>query len=429
MATFKTVKGFRDFYPEDCAIRNFIFDTWRSVARRYGFVEYEGPVLESTDLFRKKSGDEITGQLFCFEDKAKRELSMRPEVTPSLARMATARQRDYKKPLKWFQIGSCFRYEEPQEGRTREFIQFNADILGDASPAADAELIALSIDVARAFGLKKEDFIIRLSNRQIWTTFLADRNIAEEHTGTFLQIIDKIERTKPEDTATKLEAIGLSYGEVRAFMDTTDDSHPAFAELKAALEARGLWSFIKIDATIVRGLAYYTGTVFEVFDLQHDLRAVAGGGRYDKLCALMTDGSVDMPAAGFAMGDVVLGLLLKKTPGAQFKLTEALLAASSIDAYIVVADEAQRSNALATLQTLRDAGHRVDTSFGPTKVGKQFQAAEERKARLAIVFGSEYPQVVVKNLIARSQTEVPAADLIANVQATLASEPHGILLA
>jgi len=429
MASFKTVKGFRDFYPEDCAIRNFIFDTWRSVARRYGFVEYEGPVLESTDLFRKKSGDEITGQLFCFEDKAKRELSMRPEVTPSLARMATARQRDYKKPLKWFQIGSCFRYEEPQEGRTREFIQFNADILGDASPAADAELIALSIDVARAFGLKKEDFIIRLSNRQIWTTFLADRNIAEEHTGTFLQIIDKIERTKPEDTATKLEAIGLSYGEVRAFMDTTDDSHPAFAELKAALEARGLWSFIKIDASIVRGLAYYTGTVFEVFDLQHDLRAVAGGGRYDKLCALMTDGSVDMPAAGFAMGDVVLGLLLKKTPGAQMKLTEALLAASSIDAYIVVADEAQRSNALATLQTLRDAGHRVDTSFGQTKVGKQFQAAEERKARLAIVFGSEYPQVVVKNLIARSQTEVPAADLISTVQATLATEPHGILLA
>ncbi len=429
MASFKTVKGFRDFYPEDCAIRNFIFDTWRSVARRYGFVEYEGPVLESTDLFRKKSGDEITGQLFCFEDKAKRELSMRPEVTPSLARMATARQRDYKKPLKWFQIGSCFRYEEPQEGRTREFIQFNADILGDASPAADAELIALSIDVARAFGLKKEDFIIRLSNRQIWTTFLADRNISEEHTGTFLQIIDKIERTKPEDTATKLEAIGLSFGEVRAFMDTTDDSHPAFAELKAALEARGLWSFIKIDATIVRGLAYYTGTVFEVFDLQHDLRAVAGGGRYDKLCALMTDGSVDMPAAGFAMGDVVLGLLLKKTPGAQMKLTEALLAASSIDAYIVVADEAQRSNALATLQTLRDAGHRVDTSFGQTKVGKQFQAAEERKARLAIVFGSEYPQVVVKNLIARSQTEVPATDLISTIQATLATEPHGILLA
>ncbi|MCP5558057.1 MAG: histidine--tRNA ligase [Verrucomicrobiaceae bacterium] len=429
MATFKTVKGFRDFYPEDCAIRNFIFDTWRSVARRYGFVEYEGPALESTDLFRKKSGDEITGQLFCFEDKAKRELSMRPEVTPSLARMATARQRDYKKPLKWFQIGSCFRYEEPQEGRTREFIQFNADILGDASPAADAELIALSIDVARAFGLKKEDFIIRLSNRQIWTTFLADRNIAEEHTSTFLQIIDKIERTKPEDTATKLEAIGLSYGDVRAFMDTTDDSHPAFAELKAALEARGLWSFIKIDASIVRGLAYYTGTVFEVFDLQHDLRAVAGGGRYDKLCALMTDGSVDMPAAGFAMGDVVLGLLLKKTPGAQFKLTEALLAASSIDAYIVVADEAQRGNALATLQALRDAGHRVDTSFGQTKVGKQFQAAEERKARLAIVFGSEYPQVVVKNLIARSQVEVPAADLIGHIQATLATAPHGILLA
>ncbi|MCW0218590.1 MAG: ATP phosphoribosyltransferase regulatory subunit, partial [Prosthecobacter sp.] len=293
MASFRTVKGFRDFFPEECALRNYIFDTWRSVSRRYGFVEYEAPVVESTDLYRKKSGDEITSQLFCFSDKAEREISLRPEVTPSLARMATTRHRDFKKPMKWFQIGSCFRYEEPQEGRTREFIQFNADILGDASQGTDAELIALAIDVMLAFGIKGEDFAIRLSNRQIWTDFLTSKNIAEEHASAFLQIIDKIERAKPEETSKKLEAIGLTLDEVRSFMTATDGDHPAFAALRADLGARGLWDYVKIDASIVRGLAYYTGTVFEVFDLKHGLRAVAGGGRYDKLCSLMSNGSVD----------------------------------------------------------------------------------------------------------------------------------------
>jgi histidyl-tRNA synthetase len=336
---------------------------------------------------------------------------MRPEVTPSLARLAAARQRDYKKPLKWFQIGSCFRYEEPQEGRTREFIQFNADILGDASPGTDAELVALAIDTMLEFGVSTEDFAIRLSNREIWTTFLTDKNIPADQTSPFLQIIDKIERAKPEDTAKKLEAIGLTLGEVRAFMDSANEDHPAFADLRANLTARGLWSFVRIDASIVRGLAYYTGTVFEVFDLKHGLRAVAGGGRYDKLCALMSDGKADMPAAGFAMGDVVLGILLDKTPGAQSKLTTALQDALSIDATLVIADEAQRPHALAALQSLRARDLRIDYAFAPAKVGKQFQSAEDRKARYAVVFGTEYPTLILKDLIARTQEEIPADSL------------------
>lgn len=410
-------------------MRNYIFETWRAVSRRYGFMEYEAPVLEHTDLYRKKSGDEITGQLFCFEDKAQREVSLRPEVTPSLARMATTRHRDFRKPLKWFQMGSCFRYEEPQEGRTREFIQFNADILGDASDGADAELIAMAIDVMREFGIGEEDFVIRLSNRQIWTTYLAERSIDAEHTSTFLQIIDKIERAKPEDTAKKLEAIGLTLADVRAFMEATDGNHPAFASLRENLTARGMWQFVKIDASIVRGLAYYTGTVFEVFDLKHDLRAVAGGGRYDKLCALMSDGSVDMPSAGFAMGDVVLGLLLKKTPGAQFRIMDYMAAQFGVDAYVIVADEPQRSHALAAVQALRQANLRVEYSFGPQKVGKGFQAAEAAKARCALIFGNEYPQVAVKDLVNRQQTMVEAGDLIANVLALVKSPEQGPLIA
>ncbi len=429
MAAFRTVKGFRDFFPEECAMRNYIFETWRRVSRRYGFMEYEGPVLESTDLYRRKSGDEITSQLFCFQDKAEREVALRPEVTPSLARMATARQRDFRKPLKWFQIGSCFRYEEPQEGRTREFIQFNADILGDASDGADAELIAMAVDVMREFGLDTGDFIIRLSNRQIWTQYLAERQVKDEHAATFLQIIDKIERAKPEETAAKLAAIGLSHEDVKAFMAGTNEDHPAFAGLRANLTARGLWSFVKIDASIVRGLAYYTGAVFEVFDLKHDLRAVAGGGRYDKLCALMSENAVDMPAAGFAMGDVVLGLLLKKTPGAQFRIMDYMAATFGLDAYVIVADEAQRGNALATVQALRGAGIRVEYSFGPQKVNKGFQAAEAGKARCAVIFGNEFPQVAVKDLANRQQTMVDSAALVEHLAALLKTPALGPLIA
>jgi histidyl-tRNA synthetase len=428
MASLRTVKGFRDFFPEECAMRNYIFDTWRSLARRYGFVEYEAPVVETTDLYRKKSGDEITSQLFCFKDKADREISLRPEVTPSLARMATTRHRDFKKPMKWFQIGSCFRYEEPQEGRTREFIQFNADILGDASSGTDAELIALSIDIMLAFGIQGEDFAIRLSNRELWTQYLEDQNVPAEHTATFLQIVDKIERAKPEETAIKLAAIGLTLENVRAFMVAADENHPAFAALRADLTARGLWKFVRIDASIVRGLAYYTGTVFEVFDLKHGLRAVAGGGRYDKLCALMSDGSVDMPAAGFAMGDVVLGILLSKTPSAQFAITEYLNAQQGVDAYVVIADEAQRPHALAAVQALRVAGIRLDYSMAPQKVGKQFQAAESQKARFAIVFGAEYPEVQMKNLISREQSLIAADILVSAVVEALKLPVVGPLL-
>ena len=429
MAAFKTVKGFRDFFPEDIALRNFIFETWRKVARRYGFVEYEAPFVESTDLYRRKSGDEIVNQLFCFKDKAEREISLRPEVTPSLARMAAARQRDYRKPLKWFQIGSCFRYEEPQEGRTREFIQFNADILGDGSVAADAELVALAIDVMREFGATKEDFVIRLSTRELWRSFLNDHNISPEQQPAFLQIIDKIERARPEDTETRLAPFGISLGEVRAFMDTADGDHPVFAELKANLAARGLWEFIRIDATIVRGLAFYSGTVFEVFDLKHDLRAVAGGGRYDQLCSVMSGGAVDMPAAGFAMGDVVLGILLSKTPGAQFKLIDSLTEQTRIDVSVIIADETKRPEALAAVQTLRAAGLRVDYSFNAAKMNKQFQSAEAQKARAAVIFGNEYPQVAIKDLANRQQTNVDIAELEKSVLALLKTAAVGPLVA
>ncbi len=427
MASFQTVKGFRDFYPEDCALRNHVFDVWRRVARCHGFVEYEAPVIESTDLYKKKSGDEITNQLYCFQDKKGRDISLRPEVTPSLARMASARQRHYPKPMKWFQIGSCFRYEEPQKGRTREFNQFNADILGDASPASDAELIALAVEVTRQFGMSREDFVIRLSDRRLWSHFLEERNVAASNAPLFLQIIDKMEKVPESVTADKLAGIGLSLQQVNDFIASASESHAVFAPLRDNLTSRGLWDFVKIDPGIVRGLAYYTGTVFEVFDLKHGLRAVAGGGRYDNLCGLL--GGHEMPCTGFAMGDVVLGEMLKLTPGAQFGITDHLLKAFSIDAYVIVADESARPHALAAVQSMRSAGIRTDYPFGATKVGKQFQAAEERKARLAVIFGAEYPVVKIKDLIARSETSADGTHLVGALQKMLQAPEIGPLIA
>lgn len=439
MSTIQTVKGFRDFFPEECATRNYIFDTWRSVSRRYGFVEYEGPVVESTDLFRKKSGDEITKQLFCFKDKAEREISLRPEVTPSLARMAAARQRDYKKPLKWFQIGSCFRYEEPQLGRTREFVQFNADILEQVRigvpddnmiPAeADAELVALAVDVMRSFGFTQSDFSVRLSNRCIWQLFFSDYEVEEKNRTTFLQIIDKLERLPETVIEEKLKSIGLSLSNVRQFMSGIDKDHNAFAQLRNELESRGLWKFVQIDPSIVRGLAYYTGMVFEIFDLQHDLRAIAGGGRYDHLSSLISDGKVRMDACGFAMGDVVLGELFRRNDAAKAKMNDWLLSHFSLDCYVVIADSVRHKPAMEALQTLRDAGLRCDFSMTSLKIQKQFQSAEDRKARVAVVFGAEYPDVIVKSLSTRWQTQVSVANLVEEVQKLLAEPAVGPLIA
>ncbi len=427
--SFQTIKGFRDFLPDNCAQRNFIFDSWRTVAATHGFVEYEGPALESTELYRKKSGDEIVHQLFNFITKGDEEVSLRPEVTPTLARMAAARHRDFRKPMKWFQIGPCYRYERPQRGRLREFHQFNLDILGEASPAADAELIAVAIASLRAFGLDKDDFCIRMSDRKLWSEFQTTHSIAEEHNATFLQIIDKMERAPADATDAKLKAIGTSLDQVRAFIAGVSDDHPVFAEIKANLAARGLWDFVKIDPGIVRGLAYYTGVVFEAFDLKHGLRAIAGGGRYDNLVSLLSDGGTDLPACGFAMGDVVLGELLQQTPSAKEDLADYIKNVHSVDVFVIIAEESKRTEALAIIQQLRDIGFRTDYAFTPQKVGKQFQSAEASRARFAVVVGAEYPTLVVKNLHTRDQMEVPAASLLSKLRELLTTPEYQNLLA
>ena len=313
--------GFRDFYPEpiphsdvwSADARQFIFDKWRATARRYCFHEYDGPPLEPLELFTTKSGDEIIGQLYNFTDKGERAVALRPEMTPTLARMVAAHERNYKKPVKWFAIPQLFRYERQQKGRLREHFQFNADLIGESSPAADAELIALLIDVLRAFGLTEKDFVIRLSSRNAWHEFYHNRKQKVESGNAeyeFFQTIDKLERTTPEESEKRLSVLGFSLVEVNQFIES---GRPT-AELESILQnlaARGLRDFVKIDYHVVRGLAYYTGTVFEAFDARGEFRAIAGGGRYDNLVKLISGGRVDLPALGFGMGDVVLLELLK----------------------------------------------------------------------------------------------------------------------
>lgn len=399
---FQTLPGFRDFYPDDCAARNYVFEKWRAVAQRYGFVEYEGPVLEPTDLYKKKSGEEIVHQLFCFTDKGERDVSMRPELTPSLARMAAARQRDFKKPLKWFSIGQFFRYEKQQKGRGREFYQFNCDILGEPSPAVDAELIALSIDLMRDFGFTADDFKIRLSDRNAWTDFATRSGVPEEKLTDFLQVIDKLERESDEKTSAKLEPLGVSLESIRDFIANGESASDVITTILADLGARGMGDFVEVDLNIVRGLAYYTGAVFEVFDIGKGMRAVAGGGRYDELVKLI--GNVDMPAAGFAMGDMVITDLIRETENPNAKLTAGIAGAQSVDIFVVVADEEKRPQSLEIVQELRKSGYRVAYPYASAKVGKQFQAAEQQGAQIAVVVGAEFPIVTIKNLELRLET-------------------------
>ena len=409
---FQTLPGFRDFRPEDCAVRNYLFRNFREVARRYGFVEYETPIVESTELYLKKTGGELGTQLFRFEDQGGRDVTLRPEVTASLGRLLIDSQRAYQKPMRWFEIGQCFRYEAPQAGRTREFYQFNVDLIGEANPAADAELIALTIELMRELGFKQGDFVIRLSDRRYWQDFASSKGLTEDQAEELLTIVDKLERDKDGASGPKLERLGLSLSEVEAAINSPSELSDNLNSVLANLEARDMRNEVEIDLSIVRGLAYYTGVVFEVFDAKKKKRAVAGGGRYDTLISALSDGKIDLPAVGFAIGDVVIRNLIEETPHALEKMKAALTAQSACDVFLVVADPDQQTKALTLATQLRAAGIAVSYSLKPAKFNKQFKAAEQAKASLALVIGNEFPEVSLKILATREEVKLIADDTI-----------------
>ncbi|MDR2576895.1 MAG: histidine--tRNA ligase [Puniceicoccales bacterium] len=393
--------GFREFYPEDCALRQYIFETFRSVASTFGFEEFDGPILEPLELFAEKSGPEIAEQLFHFEDRGGRSVAMRPEMTPTLARMVGARAAALRRPIRWFSVGEQFRYERPQKGRLRAFYQMNLDLLGESAIGADGEVIAALIASLKAFGLNEKDFRLRLSDRQLWRHFLASRGVSDDGAAGILNTIDKMGREPESVSREKLCSIVstpvaeellrsvkelsqcTTLGALGAFFRSNGhgaamDRLREWEELFNILTAMELAQFISIDLSVVRGLAYYTGFVFEAFECGGESRALAGGGRYDNLVKKLA--GTDMPACGFAIGDVTLGNLLRE---------KNLLPRGVCNCDFWLAfDDVNKFIALRCANLIRQKGRSVLYSLVEhLSLTKQLKFADRAGARFAVLFG------------------------------------------
>ena len=431
MAGFQSLPGFRDFYPEDFSRRQHIFRMWRQSASVFGFQEYDAPVLEPLELYKAKSGDEIEAQLFNFTDKGGREVSLRPEMTPTVCRMVGEKAGSLKRPIKWFSIGEFYRYERAQKGRLRAFNQFNADIFGEPGPEAEIELIALLIQCLAGFGLSAEDFTIRLSDRDLWFFYLEALGLTDAQARAVLSAVDRYEKMGDDAFKAYAEAHGplapetkdkiLAFlkikglAELEAVLAPYESTKLAtrladWRKVLAGLAAMKLADFITVDLGVVRGLAYYTGFVFEAFDRKGDLRALAGGGRYNDLVKKL--GGPDLPAVGFAIGDVTTGLLIE-----QRGLTPNFVTAP--DVYAVIGGAAERVAAFADIHALRAAGFRVDYPFKDLAFGKQFKVAAESGAKLALIYGGDELAkgvVKVRDLSDRTEQEVPREQVLAVVR-------------
>jgi len=414
----QALPGFRDFYPEELAVRNSIFATWREVARRYGFQEYDGPPLEPLELYTEKSGEEIVQQLYAFEDKGGRKVALRPEMTPTLARMVGARAQALKKPLRWFSIPQLFRYERQQRGRLREHFQLNMDIVGEAGPLADAELIAAAIDIMRAFGFGPADVQARVSDRRVLRTLLLGSGLTEAQLPTAFEVIDKSERVPGDALAEILGKVGIGTREAASVFEVAnlrrmDTVSAALAKVKggeaaveslrlviAALGTMGLGEFVSVDLTIVRGLAYYTGIVFELFDTGKALRAICGGGRYDNLIKEIA--GVDLPCVGFGIGDVVLGELLTERQ-------QRFEASGQLDAFLVAVGGEDVEPVLQLAAGLRDRGVAVEYALRNQPIRKQLELAAARGAPRAVILGPDERKAkvaVVRDLQTGKQRKV-----------------------
>src|SRR6476469_1606363 len=354
--------GFRDFYPQELSERAFIMATWREVARRYAFVEYDGPPLEPLELYTRKSGDEIVGQLYNFVDKCGREVALRPEMTPTVARMVAARANALRKPVRWFSMPQLFRYERQQKGRLREHFQLNVDLFGAADVAADAELVACAVDIMRAFGLGSQDVVVRVSDRRILQAYLESLGVPAGAVHGVYGVFDELASRLATTPAAPV---------VQEFAD--------FLRFVPALLG-GDESWLRLDLSIVRGLAYYTGIVFELFDRSGEFRAICGGGRYDTL--LQSLGGSDLPALGFGMGDVVLGELLRAK--GLMRVTE-----SRADYWIAGADDVPLERIMREAARLRAEGHAVEYPLRAQSLSKQKKAAQAGGAKTFVTLTND----------------------------------------
>lgn len=427
------VKGTRDLYPELLAPIRRIFDVWRDVSFRHGFEEYDGPTLEYLDLYREKSGEELVGQLYRLTDSGGRELALRPEMTPTLARMVAARINALPKPIKWFCIPTLFRGENVQRGRLREFFQWNVDVIGSADVVADAEVILVGVEALRELGLTSADFAVHISNRRLMAAMLNAAGIPEDRHGVAYALMDKFGKLDPVEFDRQWDtAFGshLLSAQLRDMMSSSDldavESLPGGRNSKelreAAAETRrlmellanfGITEFCRIDFRVVRGLAYYTGPVFEFYDRSEKERAICGGGRYDDLLGKM--GKSREPAVGFGMGDVVLSLLLEEKGLLQTSRKQQVV-------FVLDAEESLRPTLLRVVAGLRRRSVPTEFAYSWQAIGKQLKLADKRGASAVILLGADStnPQLVrIKRMAGGQEREVALDELLADPRRVL----------
>lgn len=417
----KTVKGTREFYPEQMSLRNYIYDKVRSASQAFGYQEWEAPFIETIELYAAKSGEELVKkQSFVFEDRGGELVTLRPELTPSLARMIAAKQGELNFPVRWWSFGPFWRYEQPQKGRTREFFQWNIDMLGVNTPEADAELIAVGAEFLRSVGLSPERALIYVNNRRLMDSEFDALDIPLEKRLDVSNLVDR--RTKMEPA--KWDAYALELGLIQSQLDGLKNilgnfdlwkKNDELTRLFAALEVLGASEYVKFDPNIMRGLLYYTGTVFEAFDTTGSLRrAIFGGGRYDNLLADV--GGQPLSGVGFAMGDVVIGIILQEAglvPEFQPSPAQVL---------VTVFDEKLWLESYKLGAELRAAGLKVMVYPEPTKLQKQFKFADKMKMKAALVLGPDEVEqglVVVKDLSKGEQVQVKREAVVESIQKIL----------
>ncbi|GER81275.1 MAG: histidine--tRNA ligase [Anaerolineales bacterium] len=417
----QSVKGTREFYPEQMALRNFINDKVRAASESFGYVEWDAPFIEPIALYAAKSGEELVKkQSFVFTDRGGDEVTLRPELTPSLARMIAARQGELTFPVRWWSFGPFWRYEQPQKGRAREFFQWNIDLLGADSPEADAELIAVAATFLRSVGLTPERAAIYVNDRRLVNSQLDALGIPAEKRVDALNLIDRRSKMDADKWDAYALEIGLTQSQLDGLKSVLADldlwkTSPELTRLFAALEALGVKEYVKFDPNITRGLLYYTGVVFEAFDVSGSVRrAILGGGRYDNLLADV--GGQPLPATGFAMGDVVIGIVLQENGLVpEFHPSPASVLAT-------VFDDNLRLQSIALAAELRRAGLNVSVYPEPAKLPKQFKYADKMKMKVAVTIGPDEAaqnQVAVKDLTSGEQVVVARADVVDAVRRLL----------
>ena len=418
------VKGTREFYPEQMALRNFIYEKVRAASQAFGYQEWDGPFIESIDLYAAKSGEELVKkQSFVFEDRGGDLVTLRPELTPSLARMVAARQNELTFPVRWWSFGPFWRYEQPQKGRTREFFQWNIDMLGVDSPEADAELIAVAATFLRSVGLDPQRAAVFVNNRRLMDSQFDALGIPPEKR---LEISNLIDRRSKMDSA-KWEANAFELGFDQKQLDGLKNvlgnydlwkGNEELVRLFSALDALDVKEYVKFDPNIMRGLLYYTGTVFEAYDIRGLVkRAILGGGRYDNLLADV--GGQPLPGVGFAMGDVVAGIILQENG----RVPEFQPSPASV--LVTVFDQNMLSRSYALASALRRAGVNAMVYPEPAKLQKQFKFADKMKLCVAITIGPdevEKGRVAVKDLKSGAQQIVPEDAMIEFVRRLLDSQ-------